>query len=116
MMAHIYTVLSSNSSMDVYPDNTLANFKVKLARPIQLRGEYEVGLVEIIYPNKSLNVQENDAAIVIKTEKRETVNIPKLPVNKAGKKPKSAKDGATVEEKKKSKTEYESMEGKEAKV
>ena len=77
--------------MDVYPDNTLANYKVKLGRPIQLTGHYEVGLVEIIYPNKSLNVQKNEAGIVIKTEKRETINIPRLPVNKAGKKPKSAK-------------------------
>ena len=79
----------------------LANFKVKLGRPIQLTGHYEVGLVEIIYPNKSLNVQEKEAGIVIKTEKRETVNIPSLPVNKAGKRPKSAKDDATAEDKKK---------------
>ena len=90
-MAHVYVVASSNSSMEVYPDNTLANFKVKLGRPIELSGPYEVGLVEIIYPNKSLNVQEKEATINISSEKTETIIIPPWPLNKVGPKPKMKK-------------------------
>jgi hypothetical protein len=62
-MAHMYVVLSSNSSMEMYPDNTIANFKVKLAKPLVLDGRYEVGLVEIIYPHRRLSIEPGETTI-----------------------------------------------------
>ena len=98
-MAHVYVVVSSNSSMEIYPDNKLSSFKVKLGKPLELTGAYEVGLVEIIYPNKSLNVQENEAKVHTITEHTESIPIPPWPENKVGPKPKEIKKG-TPEEKK----------------
>jgi hypothetical protein len=74
--------------MDVYPDNTLANFKVKLGRPIQLTGSYEVGLVEIIYPNKALNVQMDEATMRVIKKKITRIWPPKTPKNDVPPKPK----------------------------
>lgn len=45
-----YVTLPSNGSLDVYPDNTVTEFRNKLARPIHLEGEWEVGLMEFTYP------------------------------------------------------------------
>ena len=67
-MAHSYVVLPSNSSMEYFPDNTLANFKVKLAKPLIFEGQYEVGLVEIIYPHRRLSVEPDEASLVIYTK------------------------------------------------
>jgi hypothetical protein len=67
-MAHSYVVLPSNSSMEYFPDNTLANFKVKLAKPLILEGQYEVALVEIIYPHRRLSVQPDEASIIVYTK------------------------------------------------
>ena len=104
-MAHIYSVLSSNSSLDIYPDNTLANFKVKLGRPIELSGSYEVALVEIIYPNKSFNVQGDEASFHLSKEKTTKIKLEKLPENTIGPEPKKAESGASAVEKKKAKKE-----------
>ena len=42
--------LPSNSSMNFYPDNTLANFTTKLATSYDLREEWSVALSSISYP------------------------------------------------------------------
>ena len=52
----VYITLPSNSSMDYFPNNTLTSFTTKLATPLVLRGEYEVALVDIIYPHSWYNV------------------------------------------------------------
>ena len=49
-MNQFYVVLSSDSSINYYPDNTVAHFKTKLAHPICTDGDYEVALTELIYP------------------------------------------------------------------
>jgi len=46
-----YITLPSNACMDLYPNNTLQNFTVKISNSIQLHGAYEVALVEVLYPN-----------------------------------------------------------------
>lgn len=51
-----YVTLPSDGSIDVYPDNTLSHFFTKLPRPIELTGQWEVGLVELIYPRMWNNV------------------------------------------------------------
>ena len=45
-----YITLPSNSSNLYFPNNTLNNFTTKLHSTLRLDGEYEVGLVEISYP------------------------------------------------------------------
>ena len=67
MMA-FYVTLPSNSSMDVYPENTLSNYRVKLPTSLQLSGEWEVGLVEIAYPHSWYVLSPNSSKISIRSE------------------------------------------------
>lgn len=55
-MSQLYLTLPSNSSNDIYPNNTSASYTVRLHREILLEsGEWEVGLAEIHFPyNKQL--------------------------------------------------------------
>jgi hypothetical protein len=63
----MYVVLPSNSSMEYYPKNTLANYKVKLGKPLILPGQYEVALVEIIYPHRKLSIESGEAFMTVTT-------------------------------------------------
>ena len=45
-----YIYLKSSDSLDVYPDNVLSDFCVKLPQSIELEGSWELALVEIQYP------------------------------------------------------------------
>ena len=50
-MDHFYVTLPSDSSAYYFPQNTIANFRTKLATPIELKPhKWEVALVEISYP------------------------------------------------------------------
>ena len=53
-----YLWLPSNSSMDVFPSNTLSEYRVQLPQTIQLAGEWEVALTEIQYPHSWNNVHD----------------------------------------------------------
>jgi len=55
-MSRFYMTLPSNSSMQCYPDNTVARYTTKLANPIELEGDWEVGLAEISFPSAVENV------------------------------------------------------------
>ena len=56
MADSFYIHLPSDSSLDVFPDNTISRFTTKLAKPVDLDGPYEVGLSEIIYPTNYYNI------------------------------------------------------------
>ena len=45
-----YVTLPSNGPTSMYPKNTLSHFQTLLSSPIQLDGDYEVGLTEIMFP------------------------------------------------------------------
>jgi hypothetical protein len=48
LLQKLYITLSSDSSLDIYPDNTLSAFQVQLPKPIDLgRDNWEVGLCEV---------------------------------------------------------------------
>jgi len=50
-MDHFYVTLPSKSSGYYFPANTIADFRTKLATPLELEhGKWEVGLIEISYP------------------------------------------------------------------
>ena len=48
---HFYLTLPSNASLDVFPDNKTTEYRVKLPQPIELDGNWEVGLYSIFYTN-----------------------------------------------------------------
>ena len=59
MNDNFYLMLPSNSSMDVFPDNTLSKFKVNLSQPIDLNPHnWEVGLAEIQFPVSWYNIRK----------------------------------------------------------
>ena len=59
-----YVILPSNSSMDIYPDNKISNFKVHLANPLKLDStKWEVGLSEIQFPHLWYNIREGKNTI-----------------------------------------------------
>lgn len=56
-----YLTLPSNSSMQYYPKNTVANYITHLPRSIRLdAGEWEIALVETHYPCSFLSVNDNE--------------------------------------------------------
>ena len=63
-MSDFYLTLPSNSSMDIHPDNTMANFKTRLPNRVELEGRWEVGMVEIQYPHTWYNLREDEEIII----------------------------------------------------
>ena len=60
MATQFYLTLPSNSSLEYFPNNTVANFKVKLAESVELTGEWEVALAEIQYPHSWSTIREGN--------------------------------------------------------
>ena len=63
-MSHFYITLPSDGSKDVFPRNTAANFKTRLATPISLVGEWDVALYEIHYKRLWHAINPIDAEII----------------------------------------------------
>jgi len=42
--------------MQCYPDNTVAHYTSKLANPIEVEGDWEVGLAEVSFPSTIENI------------------------------------------------------------
>jgi hypothetical protein len=59
--------LPSNSSMNYYPENTLAIYKTKLPQLFDLEGEWEVGLSEIQFPITWYNLAEAENHLFVKS-------------------------------------------------
>ena len=72
-MSHFYINLPSDGSKDVFPRNTAANFKTRLATPISLVGEWDVTLYEIHYKRLWHAINPIDAEIIFE------VNPPSTP-------------------------------------
>jgi len=52
--------LPSNSSMNYSPNNTASQFTTKLNEVVELDGNWEVGLLEVSFPDKVENVNSDD--------------------------------------------------------
>ena len=63
-MADFYMTLPSNASMDVFPNNLVTHYFTKLPHPIDLEGQWEVGLVSMSYPHNHYNIRRDEASIV----------------------------------------------------
>jgi hypothetical protein len=66
-MTQFYVVLPSDSSIEFFPNNTVAHYKTKLSQSICSTGNYEVALVEIIYPINYHNFVARKQLIVQRT-------------------------------------------------
>lgn len=55
-----YVTLPSDSSRNYFPENKISHFITRLPAPVELKGEWEVGLVEFIYPHTWYNVNQNN--------------------------------------------------------
>ncbi len=69
----IHLTLPSGSLPDLYPNNTLSNFTVKLASTIENGSNLECALSEIMYPSRFGNVREGYNTIVCKMEGEERI-------------------------------------------
>jgi len=69
-MSRFYLTLPSNSSMQYYPDNTVARYTTKLDNAIELEGDWEVGLLEIWAPSDLVNVAEGRCYYVIYVDRK----------------------------------------------
>ena len=56
----VYFTLPSDSSVDYFPDNTVARFRVKLPQEYEFDGEYECGLVQLQYPSTWATLSDAD--------------------------------------------------------
>ena len=56
---HFQLSLPSNASMDIYPNNTTAQYRIKLPKHIELSGEWNVSLKEISIPVAVVNIAAN---------------------------------------------------------
>jgi hypothetical protein len=50
--------------MYIHPENTVATFKTALPRRLELKGQYEVALMEIHYPSTMYTVDSKDCFIM----------------------------------------------------
>jgi len=69
-MSRFYVTLPSNSSMNCYPDNSVARFMTKLNGIIELEADWEVGLTEISFPSDIQNVLDGHCYYTIRLEDR----------------------------------------------
>lgn len=58
-----YLTLPSDSSMSYFPENKISHFVVRLSKSIELQGNWEVALVEFIYPHTWYNVNSKNNLI-----------------------------------------------------
>ena len=58
-----YVTLPSNSSMGVFPNNTVTHFTTQLPQAIRLTGEWECGLVSVQYPHTWFNIHPGEVYI-----------------------------------------------------
>lgn len=58
-----YITLPSDSSLKYFPDNKISHYITRLPSPIELHGEWEVGLVEFMYPHTWYNVNAQNNLI-----------------------------------------------------
>jgi hypothetical protein len=57
-MAHFYLTLPSNTSQKYYPNNTMTRYTTRLQTPVDLTGDWEVALVEIMFTRSWYTIHE----------------------------------------------------------
>ena len=64
--------------MNVFPDNTVTEYKNKLPRPLHLDGEWEVGLIECTYPHSWFQICDETSKLYKRNtaQNGEWINVP----------------------------------------
>lgn len=70
-MTHFHVTLPSDSSLETYPNNTASRFTVRLPDRVELDGDYEVGLAELMYPHTWFNFDNSNERFHIFNRLRE---------------------------------------------
>ena len=60
-----YVTLPCNASLSVYSDNEISKYRTNLARPLQLKGHWEVGLCEFQYPRTWETFSDQHARVTL---------------------------------------------------
>lgn len=68
-LGSFYLTLPSNASKEMFPGNQISNFTTKLAKPIDLKGDWEVALTEIQYPHTWDTFENEDVRFTIVRKK-----------------------------------------------
>lgn len=67
-MNSFYITVLSDSSLNIFKNNTQSQFRTKLAKPIHIeKGQWEMALVELIIPSQIVNVSEEESKFKIVT-------------------------------------------------
>ena len=66
-MTSFHMILPSNSSMKTYPENILNHYVTALSNRIELNGDWEVALSEILFQRTWYNIQEDEYMLNIIT-------------------------------------------------
>ena len=56
--------LPSNASMNLFPDNKPSDYKIQMNRPLQLNGNWEVGVENVCYHSAIANTSESETLTV----------------------------------------------------
>ena len=78
-VSQFYVTLPCNSSIKYYPDNKLSSYTTKLHTPLNLSGEWEVSLVECIYPRTWYNISGDTCKVYYKGKHEPQLEIVKIP-------------------------------------
>ena len=70
-MSQFYLTLPSDSSSQYYPENSTASFNTKLSERIELDGDYEVGLAQLIYPHSWFNFVNDDESLWVSVKNKD---------------------------------------------
>nr|DAC81400.1 TPA_asm: penton [Pimephales minnow adintovirus] len=62
-----YVTLPCNASSWVYPENTISSYITRLAKAINLKGHWQVGLAEIEYPRTWYSFSDEDGNFTLHT-------------------------------------------------
>ena len=68
--SQFYVTLPSNSSMSLYPNNTLTSYTTHLVNQVNLTGKWEVALSEIHYPFTWYNIADNNKSFTFSVRGR----------------------------------------------
>ena len=66
-MTSFHMILPSNSSMNTSPDNKVNHYVTVLSNRIELEGDWEVVLSEILFQRTWYNIQEDECMLIIIT-------------------------------------------------
>lgn len=65
-MADFFITLVSNSSMNIFPNNTTSSFTIHLSEKISLKGQWSVAIAEIHYNYNFFNVTDCNNKIILR--------------------------------------------------